>query len=297
MKNEWINPFVDQDEKDTDTKLVESILKGNRDALDDLIRRHQHWIFNIALRMVLNPQDAEDVTQEILIKVITKLSTFRGTSAFRTWLYRIVKNHVLNMKERELEKVVISFDQYGKALDDTPDLDLPDERSLPVELKVIVEEAKIGCMMGMLLCLDREQRLVYILGEVFEVTSELGAAILEISSDNFRQKLSRSRKHLVSFMNEKCGLINKANPCRCERKTSSFINLGYVDPHNLKFNAHYIHTIKEVSKERSREFCDTLDRDYGPLFRDHPFQDSHKHLDRIKEILESKNFQTLLNLN
>ncbi len=63
-----------------------------------LVTRHQRWIYNIVLRMIYLPQDAEDITQEILIKLITKLSTFKGDSRFRTWLYRIVVNHVLNMK-------------------------------------------------------------------------------------------------------------------------------------------------------------------------------------------------------
>ena len=68
-----------------------------------LVLRHQAWIYNIAIRMVFQPQDAEEVTQEVLVKVITKLSTFKGESKFRTWLYRIAANHVLNMKRRSAE--------------------------------------------------------------------------------------------------------------------------------------------------------------------------------------------------
>ena len=66
-----------------------------------LLGRHQPWIFNLAFRMVLVRQDAEDVTQEILIKVLTSLSTYDPSrAAFRTWLYRIVVNHVINMRKR-----------------------------------------------------------------------------------------------------------------------------------------------------------------------------------------------------
>jgi RNA polymerase sigma factor (sigma-70 family) len=60
-----------------------------------LIARHQAWIYNIVLRMVYNPYDAEDATQEILIKLLNSLSTFEGRSQFRTWLYRIVVNRRL----------------------------------------------------------------------------------------------------------------------------------------------------------------------------------------------------------
>src|SRR5690242_14827937 len=95
------NPFVESAGSDaTDVSLVELANSGDKEALDELVRRHQGWIYNIAVRMVWEPRDAEDVTQEVLIKVITKLSSFQSQSKFRTWLYRIVVNHIINMKQR-----------------------------------------------------------------------------------------------------------------------------------------------------------------------------------------------------
>ena len=83
-----------------DADLVRRARDGDRNALENLVRRYQRWIYNVALRMVWSPEEARDVTQEVLIKVVTKLATFRGRSSFRTWLYRITANHVLNMKRR-----------------------------------------------------------------------------------------------------------------------------------------------------------------------------------------------------
>ena len=92
-------PLADAAETDADDlDLVQRSQNGDRDALETLVRRHQDWIYNIVLRMVYHPQEAEDATQEVLIKLLTKLSTFEGRSSFRTWLYRMVVNHVLNMK-------------------------------------------------------------------------------------------------------------------------------------------------------------------------------------------------------
>src|ERR1700757_3116251 len=146
------NPFAeDSDCSPSDAELVEQAKNGARAALEKLVLRHQAWIYNIAVRMVFRPQDAEEVTQEVLVKVITKLSTFKGESSFRTWLYRIAANHVLNMKRRGGETRVTTFADYGAAIDRTPDLDLPDPKSVPVELQVLVEEVKNGCTMGMLL--------------------------------------------------------------------------------------------------------------------------------------------------
>ncbi|HET6327184.1 MAG TPA: RNA polymerase sigma factor, partial [Planctomycetaceae bacterium] len=104
------NPFTEVAEDDsTDAGLVELAKNGDRAALEKLVLRHQAWIYNIAVRMVFQSHDAEEVTQEVLVKVITKLSTFKGESKFRTWLYRIVANHVLNMRRSSLEAHDLTF--------------------------------------------------------------------------------------------------------------------------------------------------------------------------------------------
>src|SRR4029453_17021466 len=121
---------------------------GSRDALEQVLSRHQAWIYNIVLRMLYYPHDAEDATQEILIKMITKLSTFEGRSAFRTWLYRIVVNHVLNMKRSRAEESEWNFKRYGSGLSGAPDEELPDQNAVPVDVALLVEEGMIGCTTG-----------------------------------------------------------------------------------------------------------------------------------------------------
>src|SRR6266702_5977500 len=115
------NPFSEVAETGSvDSFLVEQVIGGDRAALEKLILRHEAWVYNIAVRMVFRPHDAEEVTQEVLVKVITKLSTFKGESTFRTWLYRIAANHVLNMKRRSAEARVTTFADYLNAIDSTP---------------------------------------------------------------------------------------------------------------------------------------------------------------------------------
>src|SRR6266576_5355090 len=116
------NPFSEVAESGSvDAELVEQAKNGDRAALEQLVLRHQAWIYNIAVRMVFRPHDAEEVTQEVLVKVITKLGTFQGDSTFRTWLYRIAANHVLNMKRRSAEARAMTFADYGAAISGTPD--------------------------------------------------------------------------------------------------------------------------------------------------------------------------------
>lgn len=242
-----MNPFADNAPTDLeDRALVAHARSGDRAALEELVQHHQGWIYNIAVRMLDHPQDAEDAMQEILLKALTRLSSFEGRSSFRTWLYRIVVNHVLNMKRGRMEQATRSFCSYGHGLDNTPDLDLPDPSSVSADVRLLVAEAMIGCTSGMLLCLDREQRLTYILGEIFGVTDTVAAELLEISCENFRQRLARARRDLHNFMNDKCGLVNRANPCRCAKKTRGFIQAGYVDPENLLFVHDHIRQVREV---------------------------------------------------
>jgi RNA polymerase sigma factor (sigma-70 family) len=274
-----------------DRELIARASAGEAAALEALVRRHQAYIFNIAVRMLYCPQDAEDATQEILIKVVTKLSTFEGRSRFRTWLYRIATNHLLNMKRGSAEPKVTTFADYGRSLDEAAELDLPDPREVPVDVKLLVEEARIGCTSGMLLCLDREQRLAYVLGEILGLTDAQAAEILELSRDAFRQRLARARRDLHSFLEGQCGLMNKANPCRCEKKTRAFIQAGYMDPKKLLFAREHLRLVREVAPAR----CDDVDEYSGlgaELYRAHPYYEPRDLAARVREVVESPGFRS-----
>ncbi len=286
-----ISPLAESAASDAeDCALVVRAKGGNRDALEDIVRRHQAWIHNIALRMLYHPQDAEDATQEILIKALTNLSSFEGRSSFRTWLYRIVVNHVLNMKRGRREAAELTFSCYGHGLDSTPDLDLPDTSDVPADIRLLVDEARIGCTSGMLLCLDREQRVIYVLGEIFGVTDTVGAELLAISPDTFRQRLTRARRDLHNFMNDKCGLVNPSNPCRCARKTRGFMQAGYVDPENLLFARERIRQVNHMAPATAAVLT-TLDKQCGEVFRQHPFYESPDLVPALRRLLATPDFQ------
>lgn len=287
-----VNPFID-DSAPTDREdhaLVARVRLGSREGLEELVLRHQPWIYNIAVRMLYHPQDAQDATQEILIKMLTRLSSFEGRSSFRTWLYRIAVNHVLNMKRGRLEPPMLTFACYGHGLENTADLDLPDQSTVAADVRLLVDEARIGCTAGMLLCLDREQRLIYILGEIFGVTDIVAAELLEISRENFRQRLARARRDLHSFMNDKCGLVNRANPCRCAKKTRGFIQAGYVDPENLLFARERMKRVREAVPTKC-EAITTLDEQYAAIFQDHPFHEPPDLVGALRRLVESPEFR------
>ncbi len=287
------NSMQDPPGGDEDHTLVAAAKNGDRHSLERLIRRHQTWIFNLALRMVWRRDNAEDATQEILLKIITHLTSFEGKSGFRTWAYRIAVNHLLNVKKSEMENTGVTFTDMGHSLDETMDKMLSDNLDYGVALPVIVEEARIGCMTAMLMCLDRRQRAAFILGEIFGVDDVMGAEILEVSNVNFRQLLSRARRDLYQFMNGKCRLVNTSNPCRCAKKARGFMEKGYLDPLHRQFTTHYALRIHDATPDRLADLTSATDHAHALLFRGHPMLPTEDQTRIIRELLERGGLENL----
>jgi len=280
-----------------DEKLVESGLKGDRKSIEILVKRYQDFIYNISLKMTWNKDDAADITQEVLIKVITKLDSFKHNSSFKTWLYRITINHILNERKAASVKKKMTLRQFGERLDITPDSDLTADENYGADTRLLVEETKQTCMSGMLMCLDKKHRMVFILAELFGINDSTGGELLVISKENFRMILSRAKKDLYSFMHNKCGLINKANPCRCAKKTKSFIKAGFVNPASLLFAAKYKMTIEEASGAKQKELEDLLYSEYRQLYLQHNYLEGPDFVNALNELFSSDKLRQLFNLN
>jgi RNA polymerase sigma factor (sigma-70 family) len=182
--------------------------------------------------MTASVADAEDVTQEVLIKVVTRLDTFRGDASLSTWTYRIAVRHILDRRRGRVEVLGLDFDAFGADLMDGlagPDTD--DEPAL-------AEEVKLGCTLAMLTCLDREHRVAYILGEVFDLPGQVAADISDVSPEVHRQRLSRAKRQLEGFTTEYCGIVNPRAPCSCDRRVKRAIQLGRLERENPVFSGH-----------------------------------------------------------
>lgn len=279
---------------EADEVLIKNALSGDKSALENLIKKHQNWIYNVGLNLTADRNEAADLLQEVLIKVITNLSKFKGESKFQTWVYRIIKNHFLNTKRSKYHTQVISWEDYGNGLDQIEDVNLED--SFNTDKKLIVEEAKLSCMKGMLLCLTPEQRLIYVMGELFELPDTTASEILGINRATFRKRLSRARKQLYDFMNDKCGLINKENPCRCAKKTQGFIKKGYVDPNNLQFQKRVIAKIEGVVEKKLESYENEGYAAYQRLFQSHNYHEPEDKLLSLKKFLDSKTIRNTFDI-
>lgn len=209
-------------------QYVRQAKNGDRQSLEEVIYHIQGKIYGLALRMLGNPEDAEDEAQEILIKVITHLSDFREESAFTSWVYRVACNHLLRARKRRNERESLTFD----FLEDLTSAEAGNTYPLTVsgpERAVLLEEARLGCLQAVLTCLDKKFRIVVILADIFGVTSAEGSYILDMTPEAFRKRLSRGRDRIHHFMMRHCGLVNKNNACRCEKKAGRDLHRGLMD--------------------------------------------------------------------
>jgi len=248
--------FHDQD-RDHLLALISAVRAGDKNSLEQLLRALKDDIYGIALRMVAQPADAEDVTQEVLIKVITRLDSFRGDSSPRTWAYRIAVNHVLDRRKVRTEELGLDFDAFATDLLDGLSESIDSDQAL-------AEEVKLGCTLAMLSCLDREHRVAYILGEVFDLAGKTAAEIAGVSQEAYRQRLSRACSQVEGFTEAYCGVVNPKNACRCERRVQRAIELGRVNRDNLVFTRHPAHTLQAKVEE-----MDVL-HSTAALMRSHP---------------------------
>lgn len=161
---------------------IAAAAQGDLKALDAILVQIQPGVFNLAIRMLGNRDDAADAAQEILLKVVTHLGTFKGESAFSTWVFRIARNQVLNAITRSKESPEVSLDAMQERLQQGLDYGESlrpwgrEGESLTPEDKLAARQVALGCTQNMLMAVDREHRLVYLLDTVFGLSSrEAGA--------------------------------------------------------------------------------------------------------------------------
>ena len=206
-------------------------LEGDREALDALVRALQGDIYGLALRMLWNREDAEDATQEILIRIVTHLSQFGFRSRLKTWAYRLAVNYILDVKKSAIERLHLSFERFADDLT----AGLQPTSIADTEQSLLIDEVKVGCSMAMLQCLDRPHRAAYVLGEIMELSGPEAAEVLEISPVLFRKRLQQAREAVITFTRSHCGLVSDTAPCRCHRRLPAGATTDGAEPRPLQF--------------------------------------------------------------
>lgn len=216
-------------------RLVDQAVNGDKEALQALLAGVQDFIYNLSLRMLGTPQDAEDASQEIMMKLITQLSTFRKESAFSTWVYRIATNYLISYKKSMFAKRPLSFEFYAEDIEAGF---IPNSEDLlqSIDEEILAEELKQSCTNVMLQCLDPESRCIYVLGLMFKADSSVCGEILGITPEAYRQRLSRIRKKMAAFLGAYCGL-SETGSCNCKKRVGYAIQTHRLNPQKLDYSA------------------------------------------------------------
>lgn len=246
-------------------ELIGRALDGDKDSLQSILVSVQDMVYNLSLRMLESPLDAEDAVQEIMIKIITNLSTFRKESAFSTWVYRIATNYLINCKKSMFAKQPLSFEYYA---DDINAGFIPNTADLTqsVDEGILAEELKLSCTNVMLQCLDAESRCIYVLGIMFKADSKVCGEILGITADAYRQRLSRIRKKIAEFLSGYCGL-SKTGTCSCQKRVGYAIQTHRLDPKNLEYS-----NLKKLPNSETLGFTQAVEEmdELSLIFADFP---------------------------
>ncbi len=263
--------------------LVGKATAGDKKALETLVAGMQDIVFNLSLRMLGTFADAEDATQDILLKMITHLSSFRGDSLFTTWVFSIAANHLKNYKKHMFAHYPLSFEYYGDDIENGKIQDVPD-LTQSVEKDILAEELKMSCTNVMLQCLDAESRCIFILGTMFKIDSRIAGDILGMTPDAYRQRLSRIRKKMADFLGQYCGEYGSGK-CKCKDRVNYAIQSHRINPMQLDYMSATeipIQTMMDV--KNAMEDIDDLSQDFSFC---KPYQSSERTRHLIQEFLDS----------
>ncbi|WP_245713491.1 RNA polymerase sigma factor [Nocardia vaccinii] len=269
--------------------LVARAVAGDRAAVTEVIRLLQDPLYRLALRMTGRPADAEDATQEILLRVVGNLGTWRAEARLLTWSYRIGVNYLTNLRRRSpQERVQLSLDEFATGLRDG----LAEQDYRGPEAAVLTREVRLSCSQGMLQCLSRDERVAFVLHDVFELGSAEAAWILGTSPAAFRKRAERARKRLGAFLNSTCGVVNPKAPCRCARRVGKAVELGRVDPRRPALAAHPVTPGGRTAAAAEQQMVHL--HDAAAVFRAHPdYAAPEARRDAVAALLDSGRFPML----
>jgi RNA polymerase sigma factor (sigma-70 family) len=271
----------------SEEELVARAVDGDKAALAEVVHQLQDPLYRLALRMVWRPADAEDATQEILIRVITRLATWRAEARLLTWAYRVGVNYLLNLRRQTPQEAHgVSLDDFREGLADglaTADYTGP-------EARLLAEEVRLSCSQALLQCLERGERVAFVLGEVFELPSADAAWILDTTPAAYRKRLERARQRIRAFMGSTCGLVNPEAFCRCARRVDKAVAVGRINPKRLTFATHPVNgrTVAEAARQMHKL------HDAAGVLRAHPdYAAPQARTDAILALLRSGRFPML----
>lgn len=246
-------------------EMIQLAVEGDKKALEIVILDIQDFVFNLSIRMLGTIADAQDASQDILIKIMTNLSSFQHASQFNTWVYRIATHYLIDYKKSMFAKYPLDFEYYANDIR-AGYIEDYEELRMGVSQEILAEELKLSCTNVMLQCLDSQSRCIFILGTMFHVDSRIAADILDLTPENYRQKLSRAKKKMAQFLSENCGLSG-TGCCDCQKRVCYAIESHRINPKHLEYQK-----LPRLDQELLKDYMRTMEvfEEKMPIFEDLP---------------------------
>jgi RNA polymerase sigma-70 factor (ECF subfamily) len=194
-------------DKAREDQLVEMLRRGQDGAVEALVDRYGAWIHRVARRLLDDPRDAEEITQDVLLIVVRKIHTFKGEAAFSSWLYRIALNAAYQRlrsrgarREVSLEPFLPVFDDEGRTVGPVADWSAQlEDPALTAEVRTAIE--------GTIARLPEDYRVVILLRDVEGLPNEEVAGLLGLKVAAVKSRLHRAR---LVLRHELAGLLSRA---------------------------------------------------------------------------------------
>lgn len=181
----------------SEKKIIEKVLGGDANAFEELVLKYEKTVYNLALRMVGDRDDASDMTQETFIKAYGSLSSFRGDSKFSVWIYRIATNVCLDFLRSKSRKQQVSL-TVSDDDDEDAQLDIPDPSSAPEQQ--LMQKMSMQSVEEGLKTLPDKQRQILVMRELGGMSyAEIGKA-LSLEEGTVKSRIFRARKRLCTFL-------------------------------------------------------------------------------------------------
>lgn len=282
----------------TDQILVTKAQNGCMKSFESLIKRYEKYIFNIALRMNAGCffDEAQDITQEVFIKVFKSLPQFKHNSSFKVWLYRIAFNTSIdylkkNRKYPPWQTLECSHEEYLNTHHPAVRYYNESERNL------LLQEIKMKCLISFLICMTPKERAIYILISLLQIKGKIASEIFQISYTNLRKIHSRAQQKLCKALNDECSLINKDAPCKCEKTIAENFYNDFIRENVREYARNNTTLFRKLLTATYMKFHDYLVTRCNTVMQSVPEYEPEKTITNVKKLLDDKSMKDVINFS
>ncbi len=178
--------------------LIKSALKGDMQSFEELIYQYEKKVYNVALRVFKNPEDAKDISQDVFIKIYKNLDKFDNKSSFSTWIYRITTNTCIDELRKRKGKETVSIDNDIEDDEGRFKREFADNEPTPEE-KVISKEGESEIIKSMNTLSD-EHRTIIVMRDIEGLSYTEISEIIGVSIGTVKSRISRARLQLKNII-------------------------------------------------------------------------------------------------